>query len=94
MIYEEIFRALAQREVRFFSFYNPEKPIILVDVFVKEPIEFGVVDRNKVVVEAGGVKIPVISVEHLKELKRISGRPQDLADLQALQDLQQEEEES
>jgi len=59
-----------------------------------QDIEFGVVDRNKVVVEAGGVKIPVISVEHLKELKRISGRPQDLADLQALQDLQQEEEES
>ena len=35
-----------------------------------------------------GIKIPLVSKEHLKELKTISARPQDIADIKALEMLE------
>jgi len=38
--------------------------------------------------------IPVVSVQHLMRLKKAAGRPQDLADIEALEALGSEEEKS
>jgi hypothetical protein len=71
--------------MRVFSFYNPAKPMQLVDVFIDEPIPYSKAREGKKIFEAAGIRIPVVSVEHLKALKRISARPQDLADIEALE---------
>jgi hypothetical protein len=68
-----------------FSFYHPTDHGKLIDVFVDEPIAFLEVDQAKTVIKAADLSIPIISVPHLKQLKRISGRPQDLADIEALE---------
>lgn len=80
-----------RRRLEVFSFIHPERPMELVDVFVDEPIDFATVERDRKIFTARGVEIPVISIPHLKQLKAHAGRPQDLADLQALEDLQREE---
>lgn len=73
--------------MKVFSFYHRQRPMNLIDVLVEEPIPYEMVDRQKKILAARGIHIPVISVEHLKQLKRIAGRPQDLADIEALEEL-------
>jgi hypothetical protein len=75
--------------MKVFSFYHPFKPMNLVDVFVNEPINFDEIEREVVIFEARGIKIPVISKKHLKFLKTKAHRPQDIADIEALEALEQ-----
>jgi hypothetical protein len=74
-----------------FSFFHPSDHGKLIDIFVDEPIEFDEVDRSKKTVLAADLPIPVISVPHLKRLKALAGRPQDLADIEALEAIEQME---
>lgn len=71
-----------------FSFFHPSDHGKLVDVFINEPIPFDEVDAEKTIVEAAGLRIPVSSIRHLKQLKSQAGRPQDLADIAALESLE------
>jgi len=41
--------------------------------------------RERVIVEIGGISVPVIGKEHLIQAKRDVGRPQDLADVAELE---------
>jgi hypothetical protein len=75
-----------------FSFVDPGQPMTLVDVFIEEKIPFGEVVKDLVRITAKGIMIPVVSLDHLKKLKRAAGRPQDLADFEALEALEQAEE--
>ena len=70
-----------------FSFYHPREPMHLIDIFVDEPIPYETVKRGKKIATAKGIRVPVVSAEDLVRLKRISGRPQDLADIAALEEL-------
>jgi len=83
-----------ERGMQVFSFHHPHRPMELVDVFIDEPIEFAAVEREKRVFTAQGVAVPVISIRHLKQLKALSGRPQDLADIEALESLERAEPET
>ena len=80
------------RGMQVFTFYHPQRPVELVDVFIDEPIDFAAVERDRQIFTARGVEIPAISIPHLKQLKTLSGRPQDLADIQALEELERDEE--
>jgi hypothetical protein len=80
------------RGMHVFTFYHPQRPVELVDVFIDEPIDFAAVERDRQIFTARGVEIPAISIPHLKQLKALSGRPQDLADIQALEELERDEE--
>jgi hypothetical protein len=45
------------------------------------------------VLDVGGVPVPVASRRHLIAMKRAAGRPQDLADIAALEQLESAEHE-
>lgn len=65
-----------------------EKEIMsLVDVFIQEPIAFAELENEKVIVTIEKVPISIVSKRHLKQLKKVAGREQDLADVQTLQEL-------
>jgi hypothetical protein len=78
------------KNMQIFSFVDPAKPMSLVDVFLEEPLPFPEISAGIVRMTAKGTTIPVVSVEHLKRLKRLAGRPQDLADIEAIESLEQE----
>ena len=82
------------RGMQVFAFYHTQWPMELVDVLIDEPIDFAAVERDRPIFTARGIEIPVISIPHLKQLKALSGRPQDLADIQALEDLERDEQKS
>ena len=65
------------------SFYNPLKPIEVVDVLLTEDVA-----KMKVIRMAmGAYSLPVASLDDLILMKTRSGRPQDLADVEALKKL-------
>jgi hypothetical protein len=70
-----------------FSLYCPKEPYQEVDIFNNNPIIFGEAFRKKKIVSSGNIKIPLISIEHLIQLKKKSGRKQDLADIESLKTL-------
>jgi hypothetical protein len=73
--------------MRVFSFYHPKKGIMLIDIFVNEPVPYDKIRKNAVKLKMGNLVIPTVSVKNLIKLKEISGRPQDLADIEALKRL-------
>lgn len=76
-----------EKGMQVFSFYHPRKPTVILDIFVDEPIEYAALEKEKEVIRAGSLRIPVVSKRHLIELKKISGRPQDIADINALKEV-------
>ncbi len=79
-----------EKGMQVFSLYHPSQPTKLIVVLVDEPILYAVVNRQKRVMTARGISIPAPSIDHLKQLKRISGRPQDLTDIEALEAMEDE----
>lgn len=73
-----------EKGMKVFSFYNPKDPFALVDIFVYEPMPFEEMNRRKEKRAAFGVSIPIASIEDLIVLKKESGRPKDMYDLDAL----------
>lgn len=67
-----------------FSLFDPARPSLVVDLFVAEPIRFDERWTQAVFIPVQGVSARVCSIPHLMALKELSGRSQDLLDLQNL----------
>lgn len=63
------------------------KPLISVDLFIDPPVPFEELSKRVVQRKLGPDAIPVASVQDLIDMKRIAGRPLDLADIEALERL-------
>jgi hypothetical protein len=81
-------RWIAERNLQVFSFYDPGNPLVEVDVFATEPIPVETLLADATTVEIGGVSVPVASRRQLIAMKRQAGRPQDLADIAALEEIE------
>lgn len=67
-----------------FSMWDPSDPTFDVDLFVREPFDFSVAYQRRFEAPVGTTVATVIGLEDLLALKRSVGRPQDLADVEAL----------
>ena len=76
-----------QRNLQVFSLWDPQHPWREVDLFAEEPLPLDDLLRDAREVSLGGTPVPVASREHLVRMKRAAGRPQDLADVRALEAL-------
>jgi predicted nucleotidyltransferase len=74
----------AKKNMQVFTFWNSNKPYSEVDVFTHNPIDFEKLDRTKEIIKAGEIQIPIVSLENLIELKKLSNRQQDISDIEAL----------
>src|SRR4030065_891963 len=70
-----------------FSFYQPDNPLMILDVFVREPFPFKEVAQRAVPVDLGGIIIPVCAIHDLIAMKQQAARPKDLEDIKYLQGL-------
>lgn len=84
-------RWVEERNLQVFSFFDPTLPTREVDVFATEPLPFDELVRDAVVVDIGGVPVKVASRRHLIAMKRRAGRPRDVADVAALEEMDDEE---
>lgn len=77
-----------EKNMQVFSFYHLKRYQDHIDVFVYEPVGFEEAYKEKEVMAAGRIKIPVISIKYLTKMKTIAGRPQDIADIKALKEVE------
>lgn len=84
---EEIFdfreEYIRRRNLVAWSFVDSKDPTRVVDVVITHDLAA----MKAVRVESDGHRLPVLSREDLIEMKRASGRPQDLEDIRALKEL-------
>jgi hypothetical protein len=78
---------IEEKNMIVFSFVNPDNPIEIVDVFVKEPLPFGQLYKRRKDVKAFGTTIPVLGIQDLVFLKESADRPKDQFDIYALKSL-------
>jgi hypothetical protein len=77
---------IREKSMEVFSFYDPGKPLALVDIIIRETISYQEINAHAVLIDVDGLKVPVVAVEDLIRLKTIAGRPQDLEDIKSLEE--------
>ncbi len=78
-------RWVEEKGMRVFSLWHPKDPLLEVDLFVEEPLEFAVLRTRADRLTLRNSSVIVASIQDLIELKRQAGRPQDLLDIEALE---------
>jgi len=84
----EIRRAWAdERNLTVFTMLDPRDPLLEVDLFAEAPLPFEELWEQATIVRLTGQELRIASLDHLIAMKRSAGRPQDLADVAALEAL-------
>lgn len=80
-------RWVSERAMTVFSLHDPDDPMRVVDLFAEPPVAFEELWQRSVAMLVGRTTVQVASIEDLVAMKRLAGRPQDLTDIAALEDL-------
>lgn len=81
---------IRSKGMQVFTMYDPGDPLTTVDLFVESPLPFEELWSRSVQFELPTTSVRVVSVADLIRLKRIAGRPLDVADVEALEALRQD----
>lgn len=76
-----------ERGLKVFTMLDPSTSLVEVDLFAEEPLPFEDLYRDAALIDISGQPVRVASIEHLISMKRVAGRSQDLADIEALEGL-------
>lgn len=86
-------RWMEEKHMKAFNFYK-DGELEEVDVVLESPVEFQEAISDAVHLDIDGVDIPVISIDHLIEMKKVTGRPidrQDIRELRKIQELREDQ---
>ena len=76
---------IRDRGMQVFSMFDPSNPMRMVDLFVDHPVPFDELWSRSQEIELRDTIVRVASIPDLIRLKRLAGRPQDLADIEQLE---------
>lgn len=79
---------IRDKGMRVFSFFDPKTPYFLLDVFIDIPFDFQSAYAKRSDISAGDTVIPIVPIRTLIEMKEQAGRPQDLADVYYLKQIE------
>ncbi len=85
---------IKEKNMLVFSLYDPGNPLMIVDLFIREPFPFDEMLKRSVQMKLGDVIVPVCAITDLIEMKKIAARPKDLEDIKYLQGLLDSKDES
>jgi predicted nucleotidyltransferase len=77
-------RWVDEKNMEVFSLFHPDHPGLTVDLFARHPIPFESLWSRSIVMDLGGTRVRVCSIDDLIELKRLAGRPKDMVDIEKL----------
>ena len=76
---------ITEKGLRVFSLWDPSNPMVEVDLFAEHPIDFEELWRRAEIIKLSRASVRIASIRDLIRLKQLAGRPQDLADIEALE---------
>lgn len=76
---------VGEKGMRVFSMWDPANPMREVDLFAENPVDFEGLWQRSETIQLSQTVARVASLPDLIQLKRLAGRPQDLADIEALE---------
>ncbi len=77
-------RWVDEKNMEVFSLFHPDHPGLTVDLFARHPIPFESLWSRSILMDLGGTRVRVCSIDDLIEMKRLVGRHKDLADIEQL----------
>jgi len=80
-------RWVAERNLMVFTLTEPHGGLLEVDLFARSPLPFEALWSQAVTVLVGETEVRIAALDDLIVMKREAGRPQDLADITALEAL-------
>lgn len=80
---------IAEKNMKVFSVYNPKNPLEHIDVKIDEEEHIDYFIKNSLTLEAGDIKIFVVSIDDLIRLKKEAGRERDFVDIRALEKIKE-----
>ena len=83
---------ISDKGMRVFSLWDPQNPMRAIDLFAEHPIDFEGLWSRAEQMDIGSTFVRVASIEDLIQLKRMAGRPHDLADIEALEEIRKRRE--
>jgi len=78
---------LMEKGMTAYTFINKNMPQLSIDILAGESLKFKTYDKNKLIIEAWDVAIPVISIDDLIGMKKKVNRAKDAEDVAALLEL-------
>ncbi len=84
---------IKEKGMQVFSMYQPDNPLLTIDLFVKQPIPYNELYSRAVNMELDEVTVRVCSIDDLIIMKKQAGRPKDLADIEKLTRIKEYEKE-
>ena len=78
-----------ERNMKVFSFYNPENDLEIIDIMIQDYINFDEAYKKVEKVSDGSLTVSMISIDDLIKLKEIANRPNDRADIEVLKKLKE-----
>jgi len=82
-------RWIDEKGMRVLSLWDPAQPMRELDLFVDPPIDFALLWGHSEIVHIRGALVRIASIPDLIAMKRLAGRPEDLIDIRALEEIQQ-----
>lgn len=79
-----------EKNMTVFSFFHEKNPFETIDVFVNEPKPFNKLQKKSLDIKIDKIKIYVLGIDDLIELKKISARDKDLYDITQLEKIKKE----
>ncbi len=73
-----------EKGMKAFNFFSEKLPVGEIDIVVESPIPYEALKGRAVIIQLREVRVPVVSIHDLVELKLKSGRKQDLSDVEYL----------
>ncbi len=80
---------IRNKHMKAFNFYKEKGCCILeeVDIIIDSPVSFNEAKKNAIIIKAGDISLPVMSIDDLIKMKKRANRPIDTLDIQELKEI-------
>ena len=78
-----------EKNMKVFSFYNPENDLEIIDIMIQDYLDFDKAYLKKETVSDTNLSVSMVSIDDLIKLKELANRPRDREDIEVLKKLKE-----